>query len=55
MWREGGGRWGAEGGFLHTLEQKSSHCVLMKVKKGAQCTYQANKVIGSSFTPSEPY
>ena len=47
-----GGSWGAKGGFFHTLEQKSSHCVLMEVQKGAQYTCQAEKVIGSSFTPS---
>ena len=52
MWREGRGGWGAEGRFLHTLEQKSNHCVLMKVKKGAQCTDQAKKAVGSSFIPS---
>ena len=29
-----GGMWGAEGGFFHTVEQKSSHCVLMELQKG---------------------
>ena len=47
----GGGGRGAEGGFFHTLEQKSSHCVLMEGQKAVQCTCQAEMVIGSSFTP----
>ena len=46
------GRWKAEGGFLHTLEQKNNHCVLNEVQKRAQCSFQAGKVIRSSFTPS---
>ena len=28
----GGGGWGAEGGFFHTFEQKSSHCVFIEVQ-----------------------
>ena len=48
----GGGGWEVKGGFLHTLEQKSSHCVIMEVQKGAQCTCQTEKAVGSSFTPS---
>ena len=37
MW-EGVGmdRWGAEVGFYHTLEQKSSRCVFIEVQKGPQ-------------------
>ena len=31
----GGGGWGAEGGFFHTFEQKSSHCVFIEVNKTA--------------------
>ena len=37
-----GGGWGAKGSF-------SIHCVLMEVQKGAQCTFQTEKVVGSSF------
>ena len=36
----------------HALEQKSSHCVLIEVQKEAQCTCQAETIVGSSFTPS---
>ena len=39
-WVGGGGGWGAEGGFFHTLEQKSNHCVLIEALKHAQLTYQ---------------
>ena len=48
------GRWGAKGGLFHTLEHKSSHYVLIEMQKGAhvQCTFQAEKVIRSSFTPN---
>ena len=46
----GGGRWGAE---HHTLEQKSSHCLINEVQKGAQCTYQAEMVIGNSLAPTK--
>ena len=49
---EGGGGCEAEGGFFHVLKQKSNHYVLMKVQKGTQCTFQAEKVVGNSFTPS---
>ena len=48
----GGVGWGAEGGFFHTLKQKSDHCVLMEIQRGAQYTYQAKKVIGSIFIPN---
>ena len=47
----GDGR-GAKGWFFHALEQKSSHCVLMELQIGAQCTCQAEKVVGNSFIPS---
>ena len=50
--RGGGGRWGTEGGFFHTFEQKSSHCVFIEVHKQPQFTCQANTVAGSSLTPS---
>ena len=43
---------GAEGGFFHILEQKSSHCVFMEVQKEEKCTCHAEMVAGSSFTPS---
>ena len=43
---------GTEGEVHYTLEQKSSHCVLIKVQKRARCTCQAEIVVGSSFTPS---
>ena len=44
--------WGVEGGIHHTLEQKSSHCVLIEVQKGPQYKYQGETVIGSSVTPA---
>ena len=48
----GRGGWGAEGGFSHALEPKGSHCVLMEAQKGAQCIFQAEKGVRSSFTPN---
>ena len=39
--------------FIHWNVQKSNHCVLMEVQKGAQCTtvstYQTKMVVGSKF------
>ena len=37
----GKGGWEGEGGLYHTLEQKSSHCVLIKVQKQPQYISQA--------------
>ena len=37
---------------IHCMEQKSSHRVLIEVQRVAECTYQAETVIGSSFTQS---
>ena len=48
----GGGRLGAESGFFHTFDWKSSHCVSIEVHKQPQFTCQANMVTGSSLTPS---
>ena len=48
----GGGRWGAEGGFFHTFDWKSSHCVSTEAHKHSQFTCQANTVTSSSLTPS---
>ena len=47
----GGGR-GAVGGFFHTFEQKSSHCVFIEVHKHPQFTCQASTVADGSLTPS---
>ena len=44
--------WEAEGGLYHTLKQKSSHCVLTEIQKGAQCTCQAETVVDSSLIAS---
>ena len=38
--------------FFNALEQKSSHCVLMDIQKGSQCTFQVKKAVESSFTSS---
>ena len=56
-WWEGGGvgggdGWGAEGGFFHTFEQKSSHCVFIEMHRQPQFTCQAGMVADSSLTPS---
>ena len=48
----GEGGWRAKGGVFHTLEQKNIYFVLMEVQKGAQRTFQAEKVIGNNFTTS---
>ena len=48
----GGGKWGAKGGFFHTFEQKSSHCVFIEVHRQPQFTCQAGTVADSSLTPS---
>ena len=48
----GVGRWGAVGGFFHTFELKSSHCVFIEVHRQPQFTFQAGKVADSSLTPS---
>ena len=48
----GGGRWEAEGGFFHTFEQKSSHCVFIEVHRQPQFTYLAGTVTDSSLIPS---
>ena len=45
MGEKWGGRKVAEGRFFQTLKQKGSHCVLIKVHKGAHCTCQAKKVV----------
>ena len=50
--RRGLGGWGVEGGFFHTFEQKSSHCVFIEVHRQPQFTCQAGTVAGSSLTPS---
>ena len=47
-----GGRWGADGGFFHIFEQKSSHCVFIEVHRQPQFTGQANTVADSSLMPS---
>ena len=47
-----GGRWGAEGGFLHTFDWKSNHCVSIEVHRQPQFTFQVYTVTGSSLTPS---
>ena len=48
----GGGGWGAESGFFHTFEQKSSHCVFIKVHRHPQFTCQAGMVADGSLIPS---
>ena len=48
----GGSGWGAEGGFFYIFEQKSSHCVFIKVHRQPQFTCQAGTVADSSLTPS---
>ena len=48
----GGGGWGAKGGFFHTFEQKSSHCVFIEVHKHPQFTCQADTAADSSLTLS---
>ena len=49
------GRWGAKDGFIHTFEQKSSHCVFIEVHKQPQFTCQAHNInfmiTENSFTP----
>ena len=47
-----GGGWGAKGGFFHTFDWKSSHCVSTEVHKRPQFTCQADTVTDSSSTPS---
>ena len=50
-----GGGWGgrgAVGGFLHTFEQKSSHCVFIEVHGQPQFTCQASTVADGSLIPS---
>ena len=44
--------WGVEGGFFHTFEQKSSHCVFIKVHRQPKSTCQAGTVADSSLIPS---
>ena len=53
-WQEGSGvgGWGAESGYLHTFDLKSSHCVFIEVLKQPQFTCQADMVTDSSLTPS---
>ena len=46
------GGWGAEGGFFHTFEQKSSHGGLIEMHRQPQFTCQADTVADSSLTPS---
>ena len=48
----GGGGLGAVGGFFHTFEQKSSHCVFIEVHRQPQFTCPAGMVTDSSLTPS---
>ena len=48
----GGGGWGAIGGFFHTFEQKSSHCVFIEVHRQPQFTFQAGTVADGSLIPS---
>ena len=48
---EGGG-WGAVGGFFHTFEQKSSHCVFIEVHRQPQFICQAGMVADGSLIPS---
>ena len=48
----GGGGWGAKGGFFHTFDWKSSHCVSTEMHMQPQFTCQAETVTGSSLTPS---
>ena len=52
VWGGNGGGWGAESGFFHTFDWKSSHCVSTEVHKHPQFTCQADTVTGSSLTPS---
>ena len=47
-----GGGWEAKGGFFHTFEQKSSHCVFIEVYRQPQFTCQAGTVADISLTPS---
>ena len=49
---EGAGRdgWLAEGRFFHRFEQKSSHCVIIKVHKQSQFTCQVDTVSNNSLT-----
>ena len=46
------GGWGAEDGFFHTFDWKSSHCVFIEVHKQPQFTYPADTITSSSLTPS---
>ena len=48
----GVGGWGAVGGFFHTFEQKSSHCMFIEEHRQPQFIYQAGTVADSSLTPS---
>ena len=48
----GGGRWGAKGGFFHTFEQKTNHCVFVEVHRQPQFTCHAGTVADSSLTSS---
>ena len=41
-----------KGRIFHTLEQKSSHCVLVEVQKGARCTCYTEMIFNSSFSPT---
>ena len=43
---------GAVGGFFHTFEQKSSHCVFIEVHRQPQFTCQAVTVADGSLIPS---
>ena len=44
--------WVAVGGFFHTFEQKSSHCVFIEVHRQPQFTCQAGTVADGSLIPS---
>ena len=47
----GGGGWGAKGGYFHTFEQTSSHCVFIEEHGQPQFTCQVDTVADSSLTP----
>ena len=46
------GKGGSQRRVLPYIGAESSHRVLIEIKKGAQRTYQAENVVGSSFRPS---
>ena len=48
----GWGECGAVGGFFHTFEQKSSHCVFIEMHRQPQFTCQTGTVTDSNLTPS---